>query len=159
MTVHGTYKLMLEFIKSVLKTLFFKLYLNIIGAVYLEKENVDKPRRLPNYHKQDGRTIVITGGGRGIGEEAVKKFIRLGASVIIGCRYPKRVQKKFDDWMSSDKDKYSGTVQCFYLDLMRMGSVRTFAATVLDLNVPVHVLVNNAGVMFGPWRLTEDGFE
>ena len=28
-----------------------------------------------------GRTIVITGGGRGIGEEAVKKFLMKGAKV------------------------------------------------------------------------------
>ena len=66
----------------------------------------------------DGRTIVITGGGRGIGEEAVKKFLAAGARVIIGCRSPENVHKKFDDLTSGDKDKYPGTVQCFYLDLM-----------------------------------------
>ena len=98
----------------------------------------------------DGRTIVITGGGRGIGEEAVKKFLAAGARVIIGCRSPDNVQKKFDDLISGEKDKYPGTVQCVYLDLMRLESVRTFAATVLGLDVPIHVLVNNAGIMFGP---------
>ena len=69
--------------------------------------------------------------------------------MIIGCRSPENVQKKFDDLTSGDKDKYPGTVQCFYLDLMRLESVRTFASTVLDLDVPLHVLVNNAGIMFG----------
>ena len=98
----------------------------------------------------DGRTIVITGGGRGIGEEAVKKFLTAGARGIIGCRSPENVQNKFDDLTSGGKDKYPGTVQCFYLDLMRLESVRTFATTVLDLEVPIHVLVNNAGIMFGP---------
>ena len=42
---------------------------------------------------------------------------------------------------------------------MRLESVRTFATTVLDLEVPIHVLVNNAGIMFGPRRMTEDGHE
>ena len=43
---------MWQTIKSWLKTIFFKLYLNVIGAVYLVKENVIRPRRLPNYDKQ-----------------------------------------------------------------------------------------------------------
>ena len=38
--------------QSLLKTVFFKLYLNFIGAVYLVKENVVRPRRLPDYNKQ-----------------------------------------------------------------------------------------------------------
>ena len=37
---------------SILKTIFFKLYLNLIGAVYLVKENVIRPRRLPDYPSQ-----------------------------------------------------------------------------------------------------------
>ena len=37
---------------SILKTIFFKLYLNFIGAVYLVKENVIRPRRLPDYPSQ-----------------------------------------------------------------------------------------------------------
>ena len=46
------YRKMWQLIKSWLKTIFFKLYLNVIGAVYLVKENVIRPRRLPNYDKQ-----------------------------------------------------------------------------------------------------------
>jgi len=37
---------------SILKTIFFKLYLNFLGAVYLVKENVIRPRRLPDYPSQ-----------------------------------------------------------------------------------------------------------
>ena len=37
---------------SILKTIFFKLYLNWIGAVYLVKENVIRPRRLADYPSQ-----------------------------------------------------------------------------------------------------------
>ena len=37
---------------SFLKTIFFKLYLNWIGAVYLVKENVIRPRRLADYPSQ-----------------------------------------------------------------------------------------------------------
>ena len=43
---------MLQALKNVLKIIFFKLYLNLIGAVYLVKENVVRPRRLPDYSSQ-----------------------------------------------------------------------------------------------------------
>ena len=34
--------------------------------------------------KKNGQTLVITGGGRGIGYEAVHKFLKLGYYVILG---------------------------------------------------------------------------
>ena len=44
------YREMWSFIKSVMKTIFFKLYMNFIGAVYMFKENTyQRPRRLPDY--------------------------------------------------------------------------------------------------------------
>ena len=87
--------------------------------------------------------MVITGGGRGIGEEAVKKFLRLGVRVIIGCRSPEKVQTKFEEEISAEK--LAGTVECFHLDLTSLNSVRTFAQAVISLNTPIHVLANNAG--------------
>ena len=87
--------------------------------------------------------MVITGGGRGIGEEAVKKFLRLGMRVIIGCRSPDRVQAKFEQEIS--EGKLPGTAECLYLDLSSLASVRTFAEAVIALNTPIHVLANNAG--------------
>ena len=100
---------MWSFIKSMMKTIFFKLYMNFIGAVYMFKENTyQRPRRLPDYGQlgeaaetliissyiliviliifSEGRTVVVTGGGRGIGEEAVKKFLKAGMKVICGVR-------------------------------------------------------------------------
>ena len=87
-------------IKWFLLYLWFKIYLNIIGAVYIVKEQIlRRPRYLPPYSSQSGKTILITGGGRGrgIGEQAVKKLVKLGARVIMGCRSPELVKKKFDD--------------------------------------------------------------
>ena len=37
---------------SFLKTIFFKLYMQFIGNMYLVKENVIRPRRLPDYPSQ-----------------------------------------------------------------------------------------------------------
>ena len=59
---------MLQAVKNVLKIIFFKLYLNLIGAVYLVKENVVRPRRLPDYSSQGesrnyNTNITFTGSG------------------------------------------------------------------------------------------------
>ena len=51
---------MLQAVKNVLKIIFFKLYLNLIGAVYLVKENVVRPRRLPDYSSQGEGKFEIT---------------------------------------------------------------------------------------------------
>jgi len=142
---------------SILKTIFFKLYLNFIGAVYLVKENVIRPRKLGDYPSQAGRTVVITGGGRGIGEEAVKKFLRQGLRVIVGCRSPDKVKASLDQEISDGQ--LAGSVECLHLDLSSQASVRKFAQSVISLNTPVHVLANNAGIMFGPRKVTEDGWE
>ena len=81
---------------------------------------------------------MITGGGRGIGEEAVKKFLMKGAKVkrfigvlseetctgtavqvIAGVRSPDSVQRKFDELISGDQSLSPGPLTCLYLDLMR----------------------------------------
>eukprot|EP00092_Neocalanus_flemingeri_P010039 GFUD01010820.1.p1 GENE.GFUD01010820.1~~GFUD01010820.1.p1 ORF type:complete len:337 (+),score=131.72 GFUD01010820.1:69-1079(+) len=151
----------MEFLKMIewfLVNLWFKICLNIIGAIYVVKEQIlSRPRCLPSYSSQTGKTIVITGGGRGIGEQAVKKLVRLGARVIMGCRSPELVKKKFDEIFN--EDSVVGSVEVYHLDLMSLASVRSFAQTVISLDCPVHVLINNAGIMFGDRKETEDGFE
>jgi NAD(P)-dependent dehydrogenase (short-subunit alcohol dehydrogenase family) len=45
------------------------------------------------------------------------------------------------------------------LDLTSLASVRSAAAMIRDLTPAIHVLMNNAGVMFTPFSRTSDGFE
>merc|ERR1719342_1656136 len=42
---------------------------------------------------------------------------------------------------------------------MRLESVRSFAGSVLNIDTRVSILINNAGIMFGPRKETEDGYE
>ena len=73
----------------------------------------------------------------------MKKFLRLGLRVIIGCRSPEKVQAKFEEEISNEK--LAGTVESLHLDLASLDTVRTFAQAVISLNTPIHVLANNAG--------------
>jgi len=138
----------------VLNWIWYKLLINMVGAWYLVREQVwDRHRRLPSLPRQEGRLVVVTGGGRGIGEQAVRRMVSLGARVIIGVRSPETVKTKFSDCVGE------GGVTVLELDLCNMDSVRKFAGQVLEINKPIHVLINNAGIMFGSRRETQEGFE
>uniref|UniRef100_A0A803Y0U1 Dehydrogenase/reductase X-linked n=1 Tax=Meleagris gallopavo TaxID=9103 RepID=A0A803Y0U1_MELGA len=50
-------------------------------------------------------------------------------------------------------------MEFLYCDLASMKSIRQFVQQFRAKNCPLHVLVNNAGVMLVPERQTEDGFE
>ncbi len=99
--------------------------------------------------------MVITGGGRGIGFEALKKLANLGFHIIVGVRKPQVVIDK----LNRECPHHSDNFQVLSLDLTSLESVKTFARQILDKNVPIHVLINNAGIMFGPRKETQDGFE
>lgn len=141
-------------LKSILVQLWSKLYLNLIGAWYVLKEQVwDRHRRLPNLESERGKTIVITGGNRGIGIEAVKTFLRLDCTVVIGCRDVEHARAQLEAVPNK------ALARVLPLDLMNFASVRTFAAEVLATTPTINVLVNNAGIMFGSRRETAEGYE
>jgi len=50
-------------------------------------------------------------------------------------------------------------VTAMQLDLSSLSSIKSFADKVNSLNKPVHILINNAGIMACPRELTKDGFE
>lgn len=50
-------------------------------------------------------------------------------------------------------------VEHMELDLGSLVSVRKFVTNFKKKGLPLHILVNNAGIMFPPYGTTEDGFE
>jgi len=129
------------------------LYLNIVGAVYVLKEQVLDRHRTPNIPgDHSGKTIVVTGGSKGIGLEAVKKLLKLKCNVIVGCRSVEHAKSELND-------QYEGKLTILYLDLLKLDSVREFASQIKEMNVALCALVNNAGIMFGDRRESEDGYE
>ena len=45
------------------------------------------------------------------------------------------------------------------LDLASLASIRKFVMNLKKKGLPLHILVNNAGIMIPPYSTTEDGFE
>ncbi|CAN7551917.1 oxidoreductase [Caballeronia sp. LjRoot31] len=105
----------------------------------------------------DGKRILVTGANSGIGYHAALVFAQKGAHVILACRDPRRGEAALTRLKTN---VVGASAELAALDLASLGSIRDFARGELAEQRPLHVLVNNAGVMAPPKRLeTADGFE
>jgi NAD(P)-dependent dehydrogenase (short-subunit alcohol dehydrogenase family) len=104
-----------------------------------------------------GKRVIITGGNSGIGYHAALKLARKGAGVVLACRDRQRGE---DAIARLHADSPGTHTELAILDLASLSSVRDFANKELAQHRPIHILINNAGVMAPPRRLqTADGFE
>jgi NAD(P)-dependent dehydrogenase (short-subunit alcohol dehydrogenase family) len=105
---------------------------------------------------QSGRTFIVTGANSGLGFEAARELAGHGGRVIVAAR---NEAKGLDAVARIKADHPRAAVEYRALDLADLESVRAFAASIVSAGIPVDVLINNAGVMFPPRRLTPQGFE
>jgi NAD(P)-dependent dehydrogenase (short-subunit alcohol dehydrogenase family) len=105
----------------------------------------------------DGRVAVVTGANSGLGLVTARELARHGARVVIACRDVGKGAAALEQ-IRADVGSADG-VSVSELDLASLASVRAFAARIGNEFEQVDLLVNNAGVMAPPRRLTEDGFE
>lgn len=101
-------------------------------------------------------TAIITGGTSGIGLEAARVLGMRGAHVIIAARNTKAASESKEMILKMNPN---ARIDYLQLDLSSTKSVRSFVQQFLALNIPLNILINNAGVMFCPFQLTEDGTE
>ncbi|MDY6998705.1 MAG: SDR family NAD(P)-dependent oxidoreductase [Actinomycetota bacterium] len=103
-----------------------------------------------------GKTCVVTGASSGLGRESARALAAAGAHVILAARNANDVA----DTHAWVRDEIPGAhLSSVHLDLTSLASVTSAAAAIQDLTPAVHVLMNNAGVMFTPFGRTVDGFE
>jgi NAD(P)-dependent dehydrogenase (short-subunit alcohol dehydrogenase family) len=118
---------------------------------------MSKPWKAADISSLAGKRVLITGANSGIGFHAALKLARKGAHVVLACRNPQRGQNALD---RLDADSPGAHAELAILDLASLASVRDFARKQLADRRPLHMLINNAGVMAPPKRLeTSDGFE
>jgi NAD(P)-dependent dehydrogenase (short-subunit alcohol dehydrogenase family) len=98
---------------------------------------------------QSGLVAVVTGANSGIGRVAARELARAGATVVAACRNTTKGEQAFP----------AGEAAVRELDLADLSSVRAFAERVGSEHERLDLLINNAGVMAPPRRLTKDGFE
>ena len=97
-----------------------------------------------------GKNAVVTGGHVGLGLEATRALAKAGASVTVGSRDPGRAAPALAGIEG---------VEVGRLDLLAPASIDAFAARYLDSGRPLHMLLNNAGVMGGPLSRDARGYE
>ncbi|EJG03202.1 SDR family NAD(P)-dependent oxidoreductase [Flavobacterium sp. F52] len=97
-----------------------------------------------------GKNIIVTGGNTGIGLETVKTFLAAGANVIVPARDTAKAKKNLNG---------TANVTIEEMDLMNPSSINNFAKKFLLTEKPLHLLVNNAGIMWVPLRRDERGYE
>jgi len=106
-----------------------------------------------------GKVAIITGANTGIGYITARELARMGAHVFMAGRNKEKLDEALVRLKSEVKDK-EVQVETMVLDLASLKSIRSFADEFKSKGLPLHVLVNNAGVMAIPQRqVTEDGFE
>ncbi|MEU3895159.1 SDR family oxidoreductase [Streptomyces sp. NPDC045251] len=104
-----------------------------------------------------GKRAVVTGASDGIGLGIAMRLAAAGAEVVMPVRNP----RKGEGAAAGIRERAPGAnVSLHALDLSSLASVEELGRTLLDEGRPIHILVNNAGVMTPPdRRTTSDGFE
>ncbi len=103
-----------------------------------------------------GKVCLVTGATSGIGRATATALADKGAEVFIVCRNPDKGEQ-----LKQDIIDQTGNQQVHTLigDLAVQADIRRVAAEFLATGKPLHVLVNNAGVVNQTRTLTGDGYE
>ncbi|PRX09571.1 UNVERIFIED_ORG: putative oxidoreductase [Martelella mediterranea] len=88
--------------------------------------------------KMEGNTILITGGGSGIGRALAHRFHDLGNTVIVAGRRMQALEEAIGE---------RPRMHAMTVDIENPDSIADFAARLLEAHPQLNVLVNNAGIM------------
>jgi len=97
-----------------------------------------------------GKIAIVTGGHAGIGLETTKVLAAAGATVIIPARDLEKAQRNLAGVEG---------VELEVMDLIDPESIDAFAEKFLQSGRPLHLLINNAGIMWVPLQRDQRGLE
>lgn len=97
-----------------------------------------------------GKIAIVTGGNTGIGLETVKTLAGAGATVIVPARDVEKAKKNLQG---------INNVEIEEMDLADPNAIDGFSEKFLASGRPLHLLINNAGIMFVPLRRDSRGIE
>lgn len=100
-----------------------------------------------NVPDQSGRLAVVSGSSDGIGLVIASRLARAGAEVILPVRSPAKGEQAADRIRSRVPGSRVSTRP---LDLSSLESVAGLVDSLVDEGRPIHLLVNNDGVMTRP---------
>jgi len=102
-----------------------------------------------------GKIALVTGANTGIGRVTALELARQGAQVFVACRSAERAQTVIEEIRAKPG---GGKAELLSLELGDFTSIRQCAKTFLARGLPLHLLINNAGLA-GARGSTKEGFE
>lgn len=97
-----------------------------------------------------GKVAIVTGGNTGIGLETTKVLAEAGATVIVPARDLEKAKKNLEDIPNIELES---------MNLTDPDSIDAFAEKFLQSGRPLHLLINNAGIMWVPLQRDGRGIE
>jgi NAD(P)-dependent dehydrogenase (short-subunit alcohol dehydrogenase family) len=97
-----------------------------------------------------GKTAIVTGGNTGIGLETAKVLAGAGATVIVPARDIEKARKNLE---------IIPNIEIEAMDLGKPDTIDAFAERFLSSGRPLHLLINNAGIMWVPLQRDSRGIE
>lgn len=98
----------------------------------------------------EGKNVIVTGGNAGIGLETTKTLANAGATVIVAARDIEKAKNNL---------KGIKNVEIEAMDIIDPDSITSFADKFISSGRALHLLINNAGIMWVPLRRDSRGIE
>ena len=86
-----------------------------------------------------GKVAIVTGGYSGLGLETARTLVSAGARIIVPARDVERARRAIA--------AAGGCMEVQPMDLADPGSIDNFARDFVETGLPLHLLINNAGIM------------
>ncbi|KAH7052608.1 hypothetical protein BKA57DRAFT_490859 [Linnemannia elongata] len=110
------------------------------------------------------KVAIVTGANSGLGYATTVALAAKGAHVFLACRSQQRAEDAIERAKAEIKETYPDAatepkMEFLELDLNDLKKARDAARTFVSKGLPLHILVNNSGIMATPFELSADGIE
>ncbi|KAL5560265.1 hypothetical protein UlMin_036476 [Ulmus minor] len=117
-------------------------YLNFTKSAFIEHSKNFNPDEMKT--RIEGKNCIVTGANSGIGYATAEGLASRGATVFMVCRNKERGEAALSKIQSTTGNKNVHLEVC---DLSSVSDIKSFASRFSSKDEPVHVLVNNAGLL------------
>ncbi|CAA2934702.1 Hypothetical predicted protein [Olea europaea subsp. europaea] len=129
-------------------------YTNFTKSGFLEHAKKFEPEDMQA--RIEGKNCIITGANSGIGYATAEGLASRGATVYMVCRDKERGEAAFSRIQAVTGNKNIHLEVC---DISSISDIKSFASRFSSKDVPVHILVNNAGLLENKRIITSEGYE
>jgi len=140
----------------VILTAIISNILSLILIIRIRRIYVVGPK--PNIPSLTNKVIMITGANAGIGKETTRQLVSVGATIVMACRSEVRAREAMRDIIQSFPQQQKEVKERLIflpMDISDITSIKEGVQLFHGMNLPLHVLINNAGIMMGQRKITK----